>query len=55
MPVLNTPYPEEEGGGTGPGGGNVSSPDIDTILVMDRAEFDALPARDGHTVYLIMG
>lgn len=52
MPVANQAYPDGSGGG---GTGNVSSPDIKTIRVMDRAEFNALPARDWNTVYLIRG
>lgn len=51
MPVGNPAYPDGSGGGTG----NVSSPDIKTIRVMDRAEFDALPVKDKHTAYLIRG
>lgn len=43
------------GGGTG-GGGNVSSPDIDTIRVLDRADYEALAVpRPARTVYLIKG
>lgn len=51
MPVSAPAYPSGSGGGAG----NVSSPDITTIRVMDRAEFDALPVKDGGTVYLIRG
>ena len=39
----------------GGGGGNVSSADVDTIVVLDRAEYDALAAKDRRTVYLIRG
>ena len=40
-----------EGGGSG----NVSSADISTIVVLDRAEYDALAVKDTKTVYLIRG
>lgn len=45
------------GGGGGPGGGtgNVSSADAQTIVVLDRAEYNALPAKDPKTLYLIKG
>lgn len=44
------------GGGGGGGSGNVSSPDIDTIRVLDRAEYEALAVpRPAGTVYLIKG
>ncbi len=39
----------------GGGGGNVSSKQIDTIVVLDRAEYDALAVKDTRTVYLIRG
>lgn len=39
----------------GGGGGNVSSADISTIVVLDRAEYDALAVKDTKTVYLIRG
>lgn len=42
-------------GGGGGGTGNVSSPDINQILVMDRGEYDTLPSKDDKTLYLIRG
>lgn len=42
-------------GGGGGGTGNVSSPDINQILVMDRSEYDTLPSKDKKTLYLIRG
>ena len=42
-------------GGGGGGAGNVSSPDINQILVMDRGEYDTLPSKDDKTLYLIRG
>lgn len=42
-------------GGGGVGTGNVSSPDINQILVMDRSEYDTLPSKDKKTLYLIRG
>lgn len=42
-------------GGGGGGTGNVSSPDINQILVMDRGEYDTLPSKDKKTLYLIRG
>lgn len=39
----------------GSGGGNVSSAQINTIVVLDRAEYDALDVKDVKTVYLIRG
>lgn len=39
----------------GSGGGNVSSAQINTIVVLDRAEFDALAVKDAKTLYLIRG
>lgn len=39
----------------GSGGGNVSSAQINTIVVLDRAEYDALAAKDAKTLYLIRG
>lgn len=43
-------------GSQGGGSGNVYSPDLDTIRVLDREEYDALPTpRPENTVYLIRG
>lgn len=42
------------GGGTG-GTGNVSSAEIDTIVVLDQDEFDALTERPNTTLYTIRG
>lgn len=39
----------------GSGGGNVSSAQINTIAVLDRAEYDALAVKDVKTLYLIRG
>ena len=39
----------------GSGGGNVSSAQINTIVVLDRAEYDALVVKDAKTLYLIRG
>ena len=42
--------------GTGGGGsGNVYSADINRIVAIDRAEYDALAAKDKKTLYLIRG
>lgn len=43
------------GGGGGSGSGNVSSPDIGTIRVLDREEYDELPEKDPKTLYFIKG
>ena len=40
------------GGGSG---GNVSSKEINTIVALDRAEYDALAVKDAKTLYLIRG
>ena len=37
------------------GGGNVSSAQINTIVVLDRAEYDALAVKEAKTLYLIRG
>lgn len=37
------------------GGGNVSSEQIDYIVRLDRAAYDALPVKDARTLYLIDG
>nr|DAU47186.1 MAG TPA: hypothetical protein [Caudoviricetes sp.] len=37
------------------GGGNISSAQINTIVVLDRAEYDALAVKDAKTLYLIRG
>ena len=39
----------------GSGGGNVSSAQINTIVVLDRAEYDSLAIKDAKTLYLIRG
>lgn len=52
MPVLNPSY---TGGGGGGGGGNVSSNEITNIVVLDRAEYDALTTKDPNTLYFIKG
>ena len=39
----------------GSGGGNVSSAQINTIVALDRAEYDALAVKDAKTLYLIRG
>lgn len=39
----------------GGSGGNVSSAQINTIVVLDRAEYDALAVKDAKTLYLIRG
>lgn len=39
----------------GGGLGNVSSKQIDTIVALDRAEYDALEVKDAKTLYLIRG
>lgn len=44
-----------ENGGGGTGSGNVSSPDIGTIRVMDKADYDGLESKDENTLYLIRG
>ena len=41
--------------GTGGGSGNVYSADINRIVTIDRAEYDALAAKDKKTLYLIRG
>lgn len=43
------------GGGGGTGSGNVSSPDIGTIRVLDREEYDGLQEKDPTTLYFIKG
>lgn len=37
------------------GGGNVSSAQINTIVVLDLAEYDSLAVKDAKTLYLIRG
>ena len=39
----------------GSGGGNVSSAQINTIVVLDRAAYDARDVKDVKTLYLIRG
>lgn len=41
--------------GLGGGSDNVSSAQISTIVVLDRAEYDALAVKDAKTLYLIRG
>lgn len=35
--------------------GNLSSPDFDTILILDQDEYDALEEKSEGTLYLIRG
>ena len=37
------------------GGGNITLPDIDHVLAIDRADFLALAVKDPRTLYLIRG
>lgn len=37
------------------GGGNVSSEQVDRIVVLDRGEYEALAVKNTKTVYLIRG
>lgn len=37
------------------GDGNVSSEQVDRIVVLDRGEYEALAVKDTKTVYLIRG
>lgn len=46
---------EVSGVKVGGGKGNVSSAQIDTIIALDRAEYDALEIKDSRTLYLIRG
>lgn len=39
----------------GTGGGNLSSPDVNTIRVLDKQEFDELPTKSPTTLYFIKG
>jgi len=39
----------------GSGSGNVSSPEISVIRVMDRQEYEELPTKSPTTLYLIRG
>lgn len=39
----------------GGGSGNVSSEQVDRIVVLDRGEYEALAVKDTKTVYLIRG
>jgi len=43
------------GGGGGGGSGNVASPDINMIRVMDRGDYDDLISKDPKTLYLLRG
>ena len=40
---------------SGGGQGTISSAQIDTIVALDRAEYDALEIKDSRTLYLIRG
>ena len=42
-------------GGGGGGSGNVASPDINMIRVMDRGDYDDLISKDPKTLYLLRG
>lgn len=57
MPKIMLNDVEYAGGGGGPGSGtgNVSSADAQTIVVLDRGEYNALPVKDPKTLYLIKG
>lgn len=37
------------------GGGNLVSPDITTIRVLDQSEYDAIEQKDPKTLYFIKG
>lgn len=39
----------------GSGSGNVSSPEIDTIRVLDKADYDSLPEKNPSTLYFLKG
>lgn len=43
------------GGGGGGGSGNVASPDINMIRVMDRGDYEDLISKDPKTLYLLRG
>lgn len=45
----------ESAGGGGGGSGNVYSPNVHTVLALDRAEYEALEKKDPNTLYLIRG
>lgn len=53
--AINELYATGGGGGGGGGTGNVSSVDINTISVIDRADYDLLEKKDERTLYLIRG
>lgn len=42
-------------GGGGGGSGNVASPDINMIRVMDRGDYEGLISKDSKTLYLLRG
>lgn len=42
-------------GGGGGGSGNVASPDINMIRVMDRGDYEGLTSKDPKTLYLLRG
>lgn len=37
------------------GGGNISSPDVSVIRVLDRADYDALETKNPATLYFVRG
>lgn len=47
--------PKDGEGGGGSGTGNVSSDDVDTIIVCDQADYDALEEHPSTTLYMIRG
>lgn len=54
--IKNTAGELEPIAGSGGGGtGNVSSPDISNIRVMDKADYDLLPTKDPNTIYFLRG
>ena len=55
MPSIQFSLPSLRVSPGGSGGGNVSSAQINTIVVLDRAEYDALAVKDAKTLYLIRG
>ena len=54
--IKNTAGELEPIAGSGGGGtGNVSSPDISNIRVMDKVYYDLLPTKDPNTIYFLRG